>query len=53
VEEILAGFGGFFGEIMRELAKVIENSFSGFGQSADFIVSEEISGAFIVGLGYS
>ena len=51
-DEIIDAAVGFFGATSAGLAKVFEKVFAELGQPNGFIVGEEISGAFGVGLRY-
>src|SRR6476661_4041875 len=50
--EILDAGHRFFGGISRGLAQVVEKAFSQWGLPNGYILGEEASGAFVVGLRY-
>ena len=50
--EILDSGHRFFGGVSRGLAQVLEKAFSQWGQPNGYILGEEASGAFVVGLRY-
>ena len=52
LEEIGAAAEGFFGDTSEGLAQAIQKAFEDQGQPDGYIVGEEISGAFFVGLRY-
>jgi len=50
--EVLDAGHRFFGSVSRGLAQVVEKAFSQWGQPNGYILGEEASGAFVVGLRY-
>ena len=52
VDEIVKAGHQFFGTVSRGLAQVVEKAFSQFGQPNGYVLGQEGSGAFIVGLRY-
>lgn len=42
----------FFGTVSSGLARVVEEAVSRWGQPNGYVLREEASGAFVVGLGY-
>ena len=50
--EILLAVENLFGATTKGLASVVENVFSKLGEPNGYIVGDEISGAFVVGLRY-
>lgn len=51
-DEIVREGHHFFGTVSRGLAQVVEAAFSRFGQPNGYILGQEGSGAFVVGLRY-
>jgi hypothetical protein len=52
VDEIVHAGHQFFGTVSRGLALVVQKAFSKFGEPNGYILGEEGSGAFVVGLRY-
>ena len=52
VNEIVDAGHHFFGSVSRGLALVIEKAFSKFGEPNGYVLGQEGSGAFVVGLRY-
>ncbi|NRB14135.1 MAG: DUF1134 domain-containing protein [Rhizobiales bacterium] len=52
VKEIMAEGHKFFGGASANIASVVENVFSQFGKPSAYIIGEEGSGAFFIGLRY-
>ncbi|MDO8879026.1 MAG: DUF1134 domain-containing protein [Pseudolabrys sp.] len=51
-DEIIGQGHKFFGSVSRGLAQVVETAFSKWGQPNGYVLGQEGSGAFIVGLRY-
>ena len=51
-DEIVKAGHQFFGTVSRGLAQVIEKAFSQWGEPNGYILGQEASGAFVVGLRY-
>jgi hypothetical protein len=51
-DEIVSAAKGFFGNASADIAKLIERSFSDYGEPVAYIEGEEGAGAFVVGLRY-
>ena len=52
VDEIVLAGHQFFGSVSRGLALVVQNAFSKFGEPNGYVLGEEGSGGFVVGLRY-
>ena len=52
VNEIILAGHQFFGSVSRGLALVVQNAFSKFGEPNGYVLGQEGSGAFVVGLRY-
>jgi hypothetical protein len=52
VDEIVLAGHQFFGTVSRGLALVVQQAFSKFGEPNGYVLGEEGSGAFVVGLRY-
>jgi hypothetical protein len=52
IDEVVKAGHQFFGSVSRGLATVIEKAFSQFGEPNGYVLGQEGSGAFIVGLRY-
>ena len=51
-EEIIRAGHRFFGTVSRGLAEIVQAAFSRFGEPNGYILGQEASGAFVVGLRY-
>jgi hypothetical protein len=51
-DEIIKAGHQFFGTVSRGLAQVVEKAFSQWGEPNGYILGQEASGAFVVGLRY-
>jgi hypothetical protein len=51
-DEVVRAGHRFFGTVSSGLAKVVEEAFSRWGQPNGYVLGQEASGAFIVGLRY-
>jgi len=52
VDEIVQAGHQFFGSVSRGLAMVVQKAFSKFGEPNGYVLGQEGSGAFVVGLRY-
>jgi hypothetical protein len=52
VDEIIMAGHKFFGSVSRGLALVVQKAFSKFGEPNGYVLGQEGSGAFVVGLRY-